>query len=392
MRSPPTCSPRKGRGAASCARSGPRGRRGRSRLRGARAPAEMGATGAVVIWAFDATDSEAEIARLSAEGARLKGAFEALTGLIEAAPLPMWYRGPDLKLSMVNSAYVARGRGRRCRTMSSRAGWNWSKGRGVAGRSPVRRRRATRASRTSAVLPVTIAGAPAIVPPIRRAAADRRGRGLRDRRRGTGAGAGGAPAASRRRSGQCSTGCRPASRSSAPTAASSSATSRFAACSRCAPNGWPTGPTSSACWSGCARPTGCPRCATSPAGRPSGATGSSSGDDAVEETWHLPGGAHIRVVAQPLPDGGLLLIFEDRTEQVQLASARDTLLRVRTATFDNLFEALGRVRCRRAVAAVEQPVPRIVAVRGGVPCRPPARRCAGRGDRAAARQSARDRR
>jgi len=36
----------------------------------------------------------------------------------------------------------------------------------------------------------------------------------------------------------------------------------------------------------------------------------------------------------------LLVIFEDRTEQVQLASARDTLLRVRTATFDNLFESL----------------------------------------------------
>jgi signal transduction histidine kinase len=36
-----------------------------------------------------------------------------------------------------------------------------------------------------------------------------------------------------------------------------------------------------------------------------------------------------------------LLIFEDRTEQIQLASARDTLLRVRTATFDNLFEAVG---------------------------------------------------
>ena len=64
------------------------------------------------------------------------------------------------------------------------------------------------------------------------------------------------------------------------------------------------------------------------------------GDDAIEEHWHLTGGTHLRVVAQPLPDGGLLLIFEDRTEQVQLASARDTLLRVRTATFDNLFEAL----------------------------------------------------
>jgi len=61
----------------------------------------------------------------------------------------------------------------------------------------------------------------------------------------------------------------------------------------------------------------------------------------IEESWTLPGGAHLRVVGHPLPDGGLLLIFEDRTEQVQLASARDTLLRVRTATFDNLFEAIG---------------------------------------------------
>src|SRR3546814_7181904 len=62
---------------------------------------------------------------------------------------------------------------------------------------------------------------------------------------------------------------------------------------------------------------------------------------AVEENWLLPGWMHLRIFAQPLPDGGLLLIFEDRTEQVQLSSARDTLLRVRTATFDNLFEAVG---------------------------------------------------
>ena len=41
-----------------------------------------------------------------------------------------------------------------------------------------------------------------------------------------------------------------------------------------------------------------------------------------------------------MPDGGLRLIFEDRTEQVRLASARDTLLRVRAATFDNLFEVI----------------------------------------------------
>lgn len=60
----------------------------------------------------------------------------------------------------------------------------------------------------------------------------------------------------------------------------------------------------------------------------------------VEENWLLPDGTHLRLVAQPTPDGGLLLIFEDRTEQAQLASARDTLLRVRTATFDNLFETV----------------------------------------------------
>ena len=59
-----------------------------------------------------------------------------------------------------------------------------------------------------------------------------------------------------------------------------------------------------------------------------------------EEHWLLPDGTHLRVLAQPMPAGGLLLIFEDRTEQVQLASARDTLLRVRTATFDNLSEAV----------------------------------------------------
>jgi signal transduction histidine kinase len=65
-----------------------------------------------------------------------------------------------------------------------------------------------------------------------------------------------------------------------------------------------------------------------------------SADEVVEEEWVLPAGDHLRVVAQPLPDGGLRLFLEDRTEQLRLASARDTLLRVRAATFDNLFEAI----------------------------------------------------
>jgi signal transduction histidine kinase len=62
--------------------------------------------------------------------------------------------------------------------------------------------------------------------------------------------------------------------------------------------------------------------------------------DMIEEAWLLRDNSHIRTIAQPTPDGGLLLLFEDRTEQIRLASARDTLLRVRTATLDNLFEGI----------------------------------------------------
>ena len=65
-----------------------------------------------------------------------------------------------------------------------------------------------------------------------------------------------------------------------------------------------------------------------------------SAQEVVEEDWILADGDHLRLVAQPLPDGGLRIFLEDRTEQVRLASARDTLLRVRAATFDNLFEAI----------------------------------------------------
>jgi len=41
-----------------------------------------------------------------------------------------------------------------------------------------------------------------------------------------------------------------------------------------------------------------------------------------------------------MPDGGLLLIVEDRTETLRISAMRDTLLRTRTATFDSLFEAV----------------------------------------------------
>ncbi|MEL6737974.1 MAG: PAS-domain containing protein, partial [Pseudomonadota bacterium] len=62
--------------------------------------------------------------------------------------------------------------------------------------------------------------------------------------------------------------------------------------------------------------------------------------DTKEENWPLPGGTHLRIVAQPMPDGGLVMLAEDRTESLALSANRDTLLRTRTATLDSLFEAL----------------------------------------------------
>ena len=61
---------------------------------------------------------------------------------------------------------------------------------------------------------------------------------------------------------------------------------------------------------------------------------------AREEEWPIAGGTHLRIVAQPEPDGGLLLIVEDRTEQLRLSAIRDTLLRTRAATFDSLSESV----------------------------------------------------
>lgn len=60
----------------------------------------------------------------------------------------------------------------------------------------------------------------------------------------------------------------------------------------------------------------------------------------IEETWVLPDNMVIRVIAQPGPDGGLLLIFEDQSERLKLASSREQLMRVQGVTLQNLREAV----------------------------------------------------
>ncbi len=72
--------------------------------------------------------------------------------------------------------------------------------------------------------------------------------------------------------------------------------------------------------------------------------------EAKEHTWHLPAGRTLRVVTTPNPEGGVIYLFDDVTERLDLERRFDALIRVQTETLDNLAEAVavfasdGRVR------------------------------------------------
>ena len=80
-------------------------------VRGGLAPPPY-AAGTLLLWLFDATGAEAERLKLATQLGRTEAALDALTHLIESAPFPMWYRGPDMSLGLVNSAFVAAVEGR----------------------------------------------------------------------------------------------------------------------------------------------------------------------------------------------------------------------------------------------------------------------------------------
>ena len=86
--------------------SPPGSRRGLA-LRGMLADPAVSPTGSALVWIFDFTESERELAQLRRDAARAREDFAALVGLIEAAPIPMWFRGNDFRLRLVNAAYVA---------------------------------------------------------------------------------------------------------------------------------------------------------------------------------------------------------------------------------------------------------------------------------------------
>jgi signal transduction histidine kinase len=62
--------------------------------------------------------------------------------------------------------------------------------------------------------------------------------------------------------------------------------------------------------------------------------------EAKEHMWHLPHGRTMRVVTTPNPEGGVIYLFDDVTERLDLERRYDALIRVQGETLDNLTEAV----------------------------------------------------
>ena len=73
---------------------------------------------------------------------------------------------------------------------------------------------------------------------------------------------------------------------------------------------------------------------------------------ADDEMWSLPDGRSLRVVRQPHPLGGLLILFSDKTGELKLKSQFNSLIQVQKSTLDQLNDAVsvygsdGRLRLR----------------------------------------------
>ena len=67
---------------------------------------------------------------------------------------------------------------------------------------------------------------------------------------------------------------------------------------------------------------------------------SAPGEESPDELWPLPDGRTLRVARQRHPLGGLMLIFEDKTDELALRARYNTLINVQRATLDKLHEAV----------------------------------------------------
>ena len=306
-------------------------------VRGGPAPAPE-PPGTLLLWFFETSAEEEERAKLALRLRQTEAALGSLTHLIEAAPFPMWYRGPDLKLGLVNSAFVDAVEGRDAQDVIERraelvdvqnessaiesAREAQDSGNVVSRMQPAIIHGQRRMLRIVNV-PLSsgaVAGFAVDVQDLEDARAELT-RHMESQRE-------------------------LADRMTAGTAQFDADRTLkffnrpFAVMSQLDPEWLGEKPEFDRLIDRMREHQRLPEARDFPAWKEERRAWFTSAEEVIEEEWMLPGGDHIRVVAQPLPDGGLRLFLEDRTEQLRLASARDTLLRVRAATFDNLFEAI----------------------------------------------------
>ena len=303
-------------------------------VRGGPAPSPSPA-GTTLLWLSDASRGVAERSSLGRRLSQTEGALDALTHLIESAPFPMWYRGPDLRLGLVNSAFVAAVEGDDAQQVIEQGIELVDAETARAGATGAIERRETQ----SRNLPATIGG-------------ERRMMRIVDVPLATGAVAGFAVDIQELEDARFELARNIqsqrdlADRMTAGTAQFdadrhlSFFNQPFAIMAQIDPEWLAEMPEFDRLLERMREKNRTPEVRDFPEWKAERRGWFTIAEEMVEEDWILANGDHLRVVGQPLPDGGLRLILEDRTEQVRLASARDTLLRVRAATFDNLFESI----------------------------------------------------
>ena len=305
-------------------------------VRGGPAPDQP--PGTLLLWFFDTSAGEEERAKLSLRLKQTEAALGSLTQLIEAAPFPMWYRGPDLKLGLVNSAFVHAVEGKDAADVIDRSA-ELVDAHGEDSAVAIARQAQESGRVVSRMQPAIIHG-------------ERRLLRVANVPLSTGAVAGFAvdvqdlEDARAELARYIESQRELADRMTAGTAqfdadrTLSFFNRPFAMMTQLDPDWLAEQPEFDRVIERMRDQQRLPETRDFPAWKEERRGWFTSADEVLEEEWMLPNGDHIRVVAQPLPDGGLRLFLEDRTEQLRLASARDTLLRVRAATFDNLFEAI----------------------------------------------------